>query len=116
MDLSTAIQDLQRVLSSDRGAPYWSWHLRRQLSVVREELRTDRIRSLDGWLTARACATDRIRRQLMARISVLISRDLNEDDRAYAVSRRMLQDLEHFRQRMQDLAYDAVSLEIGGSE
>lgn len=116
MDLTTAIQDLQRVLSSDRGAPYWSWRLRRQLSVVREELRTDRVRNLDGWLNARACTTDRTRRQLMARISVLISRDLDEDDRAFAVSSRMLRDLEHFRQRMQDLVYDSVSLEIGGSE
>ena len=116
MDLTTAIQDLQRVLAKDRNQPHWSWQLRRQLSVVREELRSDRVRSRDGWLAARASATDRNRRQLMARIGVLVSRDLDENERAFTLASRMLQDLEHFRQRLQDLAYDSVSLEIGGSE
>lgn len=116
MDLTTAIQELQRVLAGDRAQPHWSRQLGQQLTLVREELRGNRVRSRDGWLNARASATDRTRRQLMARISTLTSRDLGETERAFTLGTRMLHDLEHFRQRLQDLAYDSVSLEIGGSE
>ena len=116
MDLSTAIAELKYVLDANRRADHWTWHLRQQLAQVREALAGDRVRNVDGWLSARASATDRTRRQLMGRISVMLARDMLDADHVFLPASRLLQDLEHFRQRMQDLAYDSVALEIGGSE
>lgn len=116
MELSTSIQELRRVLVEDPASPHWSWRLRAQLAQVREALANDRVRSFDGWLNARASSTDRTRRQLMARVTAAVTQDLQSPDRARWIVGRLLQDLEHFRQRLADLAYDSVELEIGGSE
>lgn len=116
MELFNSINELQRLLAADRSHPHWLWQLRQQLFALREELASDRVRSFDGWLTAKASATDRTRRQIMGRISVVLAKDFPDVDTAHLVGTRMLHDLEHFQQRVSDLTYDAVSMEIGGSE
>lgn len=116
MELFNAIHELQRLLASDRSHPHWLWQVRQQLFALREELASDRVRSFDGWLTAKATSTDRTRRQIMARISVVLAKDFPDTNTAHLIGTRILHDLEHFQQRVSDLSYDAVALELGGSE
>jgi hypothetical protein len=91
---------------------------RQQLAAVREALTDERFASWDGWLAARSGASDRERLQLLGRISALGAGLLErlDTDRVATEVRRLLLDVEHYRQRMHDLVYDSVSMEIGGSE
>ena len=118
MTLETAISELRQTLGGSRTATSWRWMMREQLAAVREALGDEGFSSWDGWLAARSGGTDRERQQLLARISALAGGLLDrlDTDRAAAEVRRLLNDVEHYRQRMHDLVYDSVSMEIGGSE
>lgn len=118
MTLDEAISQLDQTLSTAFGAPNWRWHVRRHLSAAREALAAERIRSRDGWLAARAGSTDRTRHQLLARMSALATRILDSPDSesTYRETQRLLVDLQHYSQRLHDLLYDSVGLELGGSE
>jgi hypothetical protein len=118
MNLESAISDLQETLSSGRTSSNWRWLVRQRLSEVRQALSDEDFASWDGWLAARTGAADRERRQLLARISTIGSGLLDrlESDRVAVEVRRLLNDVEHYRQRLHDLVYDSVAMEIGGSE
>ena len=72
----------------------------------------------DGWLDARDRNTDRTRRRLVQRVVSMGPRVLErpEAETSLRELRRLAHDLEHYRQRVHDLVYDAVELELGGSE
>ena len=118
MNLESAISDLQETLSSARSSSNWRWQDRQRLSAVRQALSDENFQAWDGWLAARTGVAARERRQLRARISSggagLLDR-LEADLVAIEV-RRLLSDVEHYRQRVHDLVYDSVAMEIGGSE
>lgn len=118
MTLESAIADLQRTLSGNRAGSAWRLKTRQQLAAVREALGDERFASWDGWLAARSGASDRERQQLLGRISALGSGLLDrlDTERAASEVRRLLNDVEHYRQKVHDLVYDSVSMEIGGSE
>jgi hypothetical protein len=118
MSLESAISDLQDTLSSARSSSNWRWLVRQRLSAVRQALGDEEFQTWDGWLAARTGAADRERRQLLARISSVGAGLLDrlEADRVAGEVRRLLNDVEHYRQRVHDLVYDSVALEIGGSE
>lgn len=118
MTLESAISELQRTLQSNRTASNWRLMTRQQLAAVREALSDERIASWDGWLAARSGASDRERVQLIGRISALGTGLLDriDTDRVAAEVKRLLLDVEHYRQKVHDLVYDSVSMEIGGSE
>lgn len=118
MTLESAISELRQTLGGSRTATSWRWMMRDQLSAVREALTDERFASWDGWLAARTGSSDRERQQLLARITALGGGLLDrlDTDRAAAEVRRLLNDVEHYRQRVHDLVYDSVSMEIGGSE
>jgi hypothetical protein len=118
MDLESAISDLQETLASARSSSNWRWMVRQRLSAVRQALSDENFQDWDGWLAARTGAADRERRQLLARISSVGSGLLDrlETDRVAGEVRRLLNDVEHYRQRVHDLVYDSVAMEIGGSE
>ncbi|MET3961768.1 hypothetical protein ABIE44_001702 [Marmoricola sp. OAE513] len=118
MTLESAISDLQHTLGSSRTASNWRLMTRNQLAAVREALSDERFASWDGWLAARSSGSDRERQQLLARITALGTGLLDrlDTDRVASEVRRLLHDVEHYRQKMHDLVYDSVSMEIGGSE
>ncbi|MCW2855813.1 MAG: hypothetical protein JWR52_1428 [Marmoricola sp.] len=118
MTLESAISDLKQTLSGTRTAANWRMMTRQQLALVREALSDERFATWDGWLAARSGANDRERMQLLGRITSLANglRDRLDTDRVAIEVRRLLNDVEHYRQRMHDLVYDSVSMEIGGSE
>jgi hypothetical protein len=118
MTLESAIAELQETLGGSRTASNWRWLVRQRLSAVRQALSDESVQAWDGWLAARSGTTDRERRQLLGRISTIGSGLLDrlDADRVTAELRRLLNDVEHYRQRMHDLVYDSVSMEIGGSE
>jgi hypothetical protein len=118
MSLESAISDLQETLSRARSASNWRWLVRQRLSAVRQALSDERVETRDGWLAPRSGVMDRERRQLLSRISAVGAGLLDrlETDGVAAEVRRLINDVEHYRQRMHDLVYDSVAMEIGGSE
>ena len=116
--LETAIKELRQVLGADATSPEWRWLVRHSLSDVKEALSDQQARQWDGWLTARARTSNRDRHQLQARVSTLaaIVLDKLDTDSIARELNRLLGDLEHYVQRVHDLVYDSVSLELGGSE
>lgn len=118
MTLESAISDLRQTLSGTRTATSWRVLTRQQLAAVRDALSDERFSSWDGWLAARSGTTDRERQQLLARITSLGNGLLDrlDTERVASEVRRLLNDVEHYRQKMHDLVYDSVAMEIGGSE
>ena len=116
--LETAIRELRQILAADSTAPEWRWSVRRQLSEVKESLSQPQGPPREAWLAARAGLSNRDRFQLQARIVALSAGVLDKRDVEAIVheTRRLLGDLEHHLQRVHDLVYDSVSLELGGSE
>jgi len=110
--------DLLRPEQVHANVDAWRWTVRRRLVPVRDRLVAEPLHRRDAWLSARAACVVRERDALLARLLLLSHEVLVEDD-VDAVARRLsrlLVDIEHHRQRLHDLAYDDVELEIGGSE
>lgn len=118
MALDQAINELAQTLDQNPAAPQWRTLVRIRLAAVREALSEESLRFRDGWLSARGSVSDRDRRQLMARVSALTPRlsGRSDTDTSYADTKRLAVDLEHYRQRLHDLVYDSVGIELGGSE
>jgi hypothetical protein len=116
--LETAVNELREILSVDSAAPDWRWNVRRRLSDVKDALSGPQARQADAWLAARAQTSNRQRHQLHARATALATGVLDkfDTDRIVTELRRLVSDLEHHVQRVHDLVYDSVSMELGGSE
>lgn len=96
----------------------WRWSVRRHLVPVRDRLLREHPDRREAWLSARATRALRERDDLLARLNGLTSQVMVATDIADLADRlsRLLGDIEHHHQRVHDLAYDDVELEIGGSE
>ena len=96
----------------------WRWSVRRQLVPVRDMLQSEHPDRREAWLSARAARTRRERDELLARLNTLAAEVLTAPDLGAVAERlsRLLTDIAHHEQRLQDLAWDDVELEIGGSE
>lgn len=116
--LENAIGELRQILASDVVAPEWRWNVRRRLSGVKDALTSLPARQPEAWLAARTSLSHRERSQLQARVLALSAGVLDKLEAETIVHelRRLLGDLEHHVQRVHDLVYDSVSLELGGSE
>ncbi len=119
---TAALSDLHRALDAPRGGGVsvgnWRWNVRQRMTGVRDVLMRESEHPDDAWLSARRGTALKERRVLLARIGalgpeVLVSADL---DRVRDQGLRLLTDISHHLQRMRDLAYDDVELELGGSE
>jgi hypothetical protein len=116
--LEHAIIGLKQALDSPRRHHMWRWLVRHRMAGVKEALAREHSRGGDAWLAARQAALLRERDALMRKLGVLGPTVLEAPD-VEPVRRdlkRLVADLEHHRQRLSDLVYDTVSLEIGGSE
>ena len=116
--LEHAVLGLQQALDVPRRHQTWRRLVRQRMTGVRDALSRESAREDDGWLEARELTLRRERDLLLQRLSALGPHVLESPDvevvRADLL--RLVVDLEHHRQRLNDLVYDSVSLELGGSE
>ncbi len=98
----------------------WRWTVRQRMSAVRDALLEENgdDTGADGWLAARGGAAFRERNALLGRLGELGSRVLDEPDVDLVREQvaRLVVDVSHHVQRVNDLAYDEVELELGGEE
>lgn len=116
--LEHAIIGLQQALDTPRRHHMWRWLVRHRMAGVKDALGREHVRDGDAWLAAREIMLVRERDGLLRRLShlgpqVLDSADVEPVRRELT---RLVADLERHRQRLNDLVYDTVSLELGGSE
>jgi hypothetical protein len=120
--MTTAMQGLQQALEAPRrpGVPLgnWRWAVRQRMAAVRDALLAETGHGVEGWLAAREIGLLRERNTLLGRLSALGPQVLeNPDvDEVRTDLHRLLVDVSHHVQRVNDLAYDEVELELGGSE
>ena len=116
--LEHAILGLRQALESPRRHHMWRWLVRHRLAAIKEALATERTPGPDAWLAARELSLHRERVGLLQRITALGPQvlDVADVEPVRHELARLVADLEHHRQRLNDLVYDAVSLELGGSE
>ncbi len=103
--------------TSDQGLGAWRWQVRRQLAPLRDVLASP-AGPAEDWLAARRGGCQRERTVLVRRLAELSPRVLHDTDLPRLTSdlRHLLDDVRHHEQRCNDLAYDEVELELGGSE
>ena len=120
--MMSAMQGLQQALDAPRrpGVPLgnWRWVVRQRIAAVRDALIAEAGAPDDGWLAARGGSVLRERTALLDRLSALGPGVLDDPDVEAVRSelQRLLVDISHHVQRLHDLAYDEVELELGGSE
>jgi hypothetical protein len=116
--LEDSIVGLRRALSLPRQQHGWGWLVRQRMSAVKEALMEESSRPAEAWLTARAASVRRDRNALLSRLAALgpMVLDGNDLETVRKHLQRLVIDLEHHRQRISDLVYDSVALELGGSE
>ncbi|WP_151083781.1 hypothetical protein [Nocardioides cynanchi] len=112
------LDDLLRARDHAGDAGAWRWNVRRHLVPVREGLLREHSHRRNAWLSARATRVVRERDQLVIRLNHLASEVLVAPDVEAVAAQlsRLIGDIERHAQRLHDLAYDDVELEIGGSE
>ena len=116
--LESAIQGLQQALDSPRRQHMWRWLVRHRMSAVKDALSPEGARGGDAWLASRESALHRERTLLLKRLTDLGPAVLESPD-VEAVRlelTKLVGALERYRQHLNDLVYDSVSLELGGSE
>lgn len=101
----------------------WRWTMRQRMTAVRDALLEETGGASgddlgDGWLAARGGSAFRERNALLMRLGTLGTRVLEDADVAAvrAEVARLVADVTRHVQRVNDLAYDAVEMELGGSE
>jgi hypothetical protein len=120
--MSAALQGLALALDAPHhgGAPVgsWRWIVRQRMAGVRDHLVTEGEHADDGWLAARGGSVLRERNALLARLSALGPQVLESPDvtTVRVELKRLVADIARHVQRLHDLVYDEVELELGGSE
>jgi hypothetical protein len=121
-ELQSALHGLAQAIDAPRlpGTPLgnWRWTVRQRMASVREGLARESTEAPDGWLAARESTVLRDRNALITRMSELGQGVLEspEVEQVRTDLKRLLTDIQHYRQKVHDLAYDAVEIELGGSE
>ena len=120
--LFETLQRLDAALDAPRkpGIPLgnWRWVVRQRMAAVRDALAGETAGSDDGWLAARGGSAFRERNALLSRLTILAPRVLETPDpeATRLELKRLVVDIGRHLQRLNDLAYDEVELELGGSE
>lgn len=117
-DVTHALSEpLCALAGADPGSQAWRWRVRRSLAGVRDVLEAEPVQG-GGWLAARVATSHKDRQHLHQRVHEIGPRVLEDADHAAVAAdlRRLLADVQRHFQRVNDLAYDDVELELGGSE
>jgi hypothetical protein len=114
-----AMESLEQALHSPpRFQQSWRHIVRQRADEVAAVLTCESPVAVDSWLAARVSRLERERNRLLARLTVL-ARLLGEGSDPESVRERfhrLVLDIRHHHQRLNDLAYDALALDVGGSE
>jgi hypothetical protein len=122
---STGIAGALRGLAQALDAPHqpdmslgnWRWAVRQHLTRLHDALVSEDEQPEDGWLAPRGGTVLRERNVLVHRLAGLAhALDAPEIDAVCGEIKRLIADVGRYVQRLHDLAYDAVELELGGSE
>jgi hypothetical protein len=119
--LQTALRGLDQALDEPHRhgtQKLWRLAVRQRMASLRACLDHEASQDTDDWLEARSGAILRERNALLGRMSVLgpLVQHGGEVTRVREDLKRLLVDVNHHLQRLSDLAYDDVELELGGSE
>ena len=116
--LEHAIQGLRQAVDTPRRHHMWRWLVRNRLSAVKDSLGSDQHPGGEAWLAAREFSLLRERNVLLQDLAAIGPPVLEDPDveRVHTDLLRLMDRLERYRQRANDLVYDSVSLELGGSE
>lgn len=117
-----ALRALEHVLDLPRGTGIglgnWRWSVRQRLVLVRDKLIAESLGAEEGWLAARGGQAFRERNVLLTRLTAYLQQVLECPD-AEAVRRdlkRLVHDISRHLQKVNDLVYDEVEMELGGSD
>lgn len=125
--MTTALRALEQAIEAPRrdatatdaiSVGNWRWTVRQRMAAVRDALAGEAGDPDDGWLAARGGTAFRERNALLGRMSALGPQVLENPDveRVRVELRRLVADIGRHVQRLNDLVYDDVELELGGSE
>jgi hypothetical protein len=125
--MTTALRALEQAIEAPRkdgtasesvSVGNWRWTVRQRMAAVRDVLSGEVGHPEDGWLAARGGRAFRERNTLLGRISALGPQVLENPDveRVQSELRRLVADIARHMQRRNDLMYDDVEIELGGSE
>ena len=98
--------------------PSWEGSLRSHLEQLTDTLVNESAVAMDAWLAARVGRLDRERKRLLVRLNVLASTlaEATDPEPLRDALARLSRDVQHHRQRVNDLAYDDLAIDLGGSE
>lgn len=120
--MTTALRALEAALDAPRldgvGLGNWRWVVRQRMASVRDALVGLVSAPDDGWLAARRGIAFRERNALLGRLGDLGPAVLESGDvePVRLELKRLVADIGRHVQRIHDIAYDDVELELGGSE
>lgn len=120
--MGAALRGLDQALDSPRGNGIalgnWRWTVRQRMAAVRDALVGEAGDPDDGWLAARGGTAFRERNTLLGRLIEAGPRILEspEVEAVRSELKRLVCDINRHVQRLNDIAYDEVEMELGGSE
>jgi membrane protein required for beta-lactamase induction len=116
--LNTAIIGLEQALDRPRRHQMWRWLVRHRVASVLEALAGENARAVDAWLASRQSILVRERDALLLKLNRLAGQILEAPDVEPVRDelKRAVSELGRHHQRLNDLVYDTVALELGGSE
>lgn len=116
--LDHAILGLDQALDRPRRHQMWRWLVRHRISAVLDALSAESTHGHDAWLASRQSGLQRERDALLRKLDHLATQVLEAVDVEPVRSelKRAVAELGRHRQRLNDLLYDTVALELGGSE
>jgi len=118
--MHSALQELNQALDAPRvpGAlGPWRKAVSDRSAFVRDCLNREGPVASEGWLADRSKLMARERHSLLDRVLTVSARmEQSEVDLIRMEIKRLMVDINHHVQRLHDLAYDDVEMEVGGSE
>lgn len=116
--LEHALTALQQALDAPRRHSVWRWLVRQRIAALEAALCGELSRDGGAGLAAREQSLERERAVLLRRLAELGAQVLDAPDVQQLRSglSRLVCDVDRHRQRLNDLVYDSVSMELGGSE